>query len=166
MIHCGDMREVLFNQETVEQGHEWNERTNDTNIYDTDKSRQKKQSNKCRGSEVEACWLYSQRNRDTREARAMWVREKGRKYDQKALGFRGVFRAPLWNLDLILSELEDFEQKRHDHEHRGDMSLKYHWFLCTNRDELEDTPEIQGWGTNSSNWLDAVEDVESDPDYR
>ena len=32
----------------------------------------------------------------------------------------------LWNLDLILSELEDFEQKRHDHEHGGSMSLKDH----------------------------------------
>ena len=27
---------------------------------------------------------------------------------------------------LILSELEDFELKRHDHEHRGGMSLKDH----------------------------------------
>jgi len=36
-----------------------------------DQSRQKKQSNMCRGSEVEACWLYSQNNRDTTEARAM-----------------------------------------------------------------------------------------------
>ena len=36
-----------------------------------DQSRQKKQSNKCRGSEVEACWLYSQNNRDTTGARAM-----------------------------------------------------------------------------------------------
>ena len=32
MIYCGDMREVLFNQETVEQGREWNEKTNDTDI--------------------------------------------------------------------------------------------------------------------------------------
>ena len=31
---------------------------------------------------------------------------------------------------MILSELEDFEQKRHDHEHRGDMSLKYHSGSC------------------------------------
>ena len=36
-----------------------------------DQSRQKKQSNTCRGSEVEACWLYSQNNKDTTEARAM-----------------------------------------------------------------------------------------------
>ena len=41
-----------------------------------------------------------------------------------------MFRAPLWNLDLILSELEDFEQKKHDHEHRGGMSLKDHSGSC------------------------------------
>ena len=36
-----------------------------------DQSRQKKQSNKYRVFEVEVCWLYSQNNRDTTEARAM-----------------------------------------------------------------------------------------------
>ena len=40
-------------------------------ISKEDQSRQKKQSSKCRGSEGEACWLYSQNHRDTTEARAM-----------------------------------------------------------------------------------------------
>ena len=54
------------------------------------------------------------------------MREKGRKYNQKALGLGVSLELLLWNLDLILSELEDFEQKKHDHEHRGGMSLKDH----------------------------------------
>ena len=52
--------------------------------------------------------------------------EGGRKYNQKALGLGVSLELLLWNLDLILSELEDFEQKRHDHEHMGGMSLKDH----------------------------------------
>ena len=48
----------------------------------------------------------------------------------ESTGVGGVFRAPLWNLDLILSELEDFEQKRQDHEHMGGMSLKDHSGSC------------------------------------
>ena len=51
---------------------------------------------------------------------------EGKEIQSESSGFGGVFRAPLWNLDLILSELEDFEQKRHDHEHGGSMSLKDH----------------------------------------
>ena len=51
---------------------------------------------------------------------------EGKEIQSESSGFGGVFRAPLWNLDLILSELEDFEQKKHDHEHRGGMSLKDH----------------------------------------
>ena len=51
---------------------------------------------------------------------------EGKEIQSESSGFGGVFRAPLWNLDLILSELEDFEQKRHDHEHGGGMSLKDH----------------------------------------
>ena len=49
---------------------------------------------------------------------------EGKEIRSESTGIGGVFRAPLWNLDLILSELEDFEQKRHDQEHRGGMSLK------------------------------------------
>ena len=51
---------------------------------------------------------------------------EGKEIQSESSGFGGVFRAPLWNLDLILGELEDFEQKKHDHEHRGGMSLKDH----------------------------------------
>ena len=55
---------------------QWNRDVNEMRermiqISKEDESRQKKQSNKCRGSEVEACWLYSQNHRDTTEARAM-----------------------------------------------------------------------------------------------
>ena len=51
---------------------------------------------------------------------------EGKEIRSESTGVGGVFRTPLWNLDLILSELEDFEQKRHDHEHGGSMSLKDH----------------------------------------
>ena len=47
---------------------------------------------------------------------------EGKEIQSESTGAGGVFRAPLWNLDLLLSELEDFEQKRHDPEHRGGMS--------------------------------------------
>ena len=67
---------------------------------------------------------------------------EGKEIRSESTGVGGVFRAPLWNLDLLLSELEDFEQKRHDHEHRGSKGSLL--FLCTNGDELEATPEIQG----------------------
>ena len=55
---------------------------------------------------------------------------EGKEIRSESTGVGGVFRAPLWNLDLLLSELEDFEQKRHDHEHRGGMSLKDHSGSC------------------------------------
>ena len=44
----------------------------------------------------------------------------------ESTGVWGVFSAPLWNLDLILSELDDFEQKKPDDEHRGGVSFKDH----------------------------------------
>ena len=55
---------------------------------------------------------------------------EGKEIRSQSTGVGGVFRAPLWNLDLLLSELEDFEHKRHDHEHRGGMSLKDHSGSC------------------------------------
>ena len=55
---------------------QWNRDVNEMRermiqISKEDESRQKKQSNKCRGSEVEACWLYSQNSRDTTLTTAM-----------------------------------------------------------------------------------------------
>ena len=87
--------------------------------------------------------------------------EGGRKYNQKALGLGVSLELLLWNLDLILSELEDFEQKRHDHEHMGGMSLKGHSGSCLQMEmnwkpfqKSKDEVLIAQTG------VDAVEDVE------
>ena len=86
---------------------------------------------------------------------------EGKEIRSESTGVGGVFRAPLWNLDLILSELEDFEQKRHDHEHGGSMSLKDHSGSCLQMEmnwkpfqKSKDEVLIAQTG------VDAVEDVE------
>lgn len=75
-----------------------------------------------------------------------------------------VFRALLRNLDLTEWEgkpLEFWAEETWSWTQEWHVFTGSLWLLCGVGDKLETTPEVQGWGTNGSDWVAAVDEMES-----